>query len=48
MNFMVPELNIQDLTVPEPNCQDGGFGTYLVSLQLYACGRRHEIQISVE
>jgi hypothetical protein len=21
---MVPELNIQDLTVPEPNCQDGG------------------------
>jgi hypothetical protein len=22
---MVPELNIQDLTVPEPNCQDGGF-----------------------
>ena len=29
---MVPELNIQDLTVPEPNCQDGGLEDKKLSL----------------
>jgi hypothetical protein len=31
---MVPELNIQDLTVPEPNCQDGGRELVVVDVVL--------------